>query len=77
MHRKTKSKKGRSRENRKERGSEFVGTGIEEREREISGKIERVKEIERQEINLEEGDKIGIQEVERKQRRGKTGEIER
>ena len=45
MHRKRKSKKGRRRENGKERGSEFVGRGIEKRGREISGriKIERKK----------------------------------
>ena len=59
------------------RGSEFIGRGIKEREREILGKIERAREIERQKINSEEGDNIGIQEVERKQRRRKNGEIGR
>ena len=41
MRRKRKSKKGRRRENGKERGSEFVGRGIEKRGREILRRIKR------------------------------------
>ena len=41
MHRRRKSNKGRRRENGKERGSEFVGRGIEKRGREILRRIMR------------------------------------
>ena len=68
------------------RGREKLREGIEEREQKRKvdhargfsrRKREKVREIERQKMNSEEGDKIEIQEIERKHRRQKAGEIER